>query len=333
VGRSVDGTHDPGVALCRGRGWRGAFPPLAVIIASLLMPRLGLGQVQPSRILTEDVDNFFAAVALAGQGDDPARVIEEEYLQRGTHGLRHYWESGRIEGAARLWASYSAYRPYYEVVHRFYRDALARLDVLAAPYSFFSEELEGAETPPLYFIIGHFQGGATLFEGGLVIALDNWAADWEGLTVDARDVRTFDPVDLLQPVIAHELTHFHQACWEDCGSLLAEVVMEGSADFVAWLITGAPSNHFNEPTYAYYAAHEPDVWRAFLEDRAGTELSPWLYDNDVEPLPANLGYAIGHAVARAYYDRRNDKRAALRDILAVTDYEAFLTSSGYAPSP
>ncbi len=37
-----------------------------------------------------------------------------------------------------------------------------------------------------------------------------------------------------------------------------------------------------------------------------------------------FAYVFGHRIVRAYYDRADDKRQAVPEILAVTDYPAFL---------
>jgi hypothetical protein len=47
--------------------------------------------------------------------------------------------------------------------------------------------------------------------------------------------------------------------------------------------------------------------------------------------PWDLGYFIGYRTAEAYYNRTNDKHAALRDIIEVRDADQFLAQSGYAP--
>jgi len=40
---------------------------------------------------------------------------------------------------------------------------------------------------------------------------------------------------------------------------------------------------------------------------------------------------MGYQIVEAYYDRADDKREAIRDILTIQDAEAFLDASGYAP--
>lgn len=38
---------------------------------------------------------------------------------------------------------------------------------------------------------------------------------------------------------------------------------------------------------------------------------------------------MGYRITQSHYDRADDKRRALKEILEVTDYDAFLESSGY----
>jgi hypothetical protein len=37
-----------------------------------------------------------------------------------------------------------------------------------------------------------------------------------------------------------------------------------------------------------------------------------------------------YKIAKTYYDRAADKKQAIRDILEIKDYDAFLAKSGYA---
>ena len=61
-------------------------------------------------------------------------------------------------------------------------------------------------------------------------------------------------------------------------------------------------------------------------DRSG-----WLYGGQPEGRPADIGYFIGYRIAQAYYDKSEDKQAAVREILQVNEFRAFLVESGYEP--
>lgn len=283
------------------------------------------------RLIFDDVERFYAAVELARTNADPVAVLQKEYLDKGSPGLQFYHESGRIQDADYVWRVFRRYTQYYSAVHEFADNARSHRDALTRPFEFFANLRPESRTPPVYFIIGHFRGGATAFEGGLVIALDNWAADWGDFDPDRKsaDIILNDPIATLLPLVSHELVHFHQACSADCGSLLADSLQEGVADFIAWRITGARTNIFQQATYDYYDGHERELWPRFKREMTGTEHGIWLYNNDLTDMPHNLGYAVGFRIAEAYFRRQPDKRQALIDLLRRTDVDRVLLESGY----
>src|SRR5205823_13680873 len=112
-------------------------------------------------------------------------------------------------------------------------------------------------------------------------------------------------------------------------TLLMSALDEGSADFIAELISG---NHIASPAYAYGDAHEQELWREFQLAMDSTNTGAWLFQGDQTPpgRPADLGYWMGYKIAKAYYNHAADKRAAIRDILLYTDAGAFLRASRYS---
>ena len=62
----------------------------------------------------------------------------------------------------------------------------------------------------------------------------------------------------------------------------------------------------------------------------GAETGDWLWSQPENPVqPEDVGYALGASITERYYQRATDKRKAVREILGVTDYPAFLERSGY----
>lgn len=78
-------------------------------------------------------------------------------------------------------------------------------------------------------------------------------------------------------------------------------------------------------------SREATLWAEFRAEMNGTDTSRWLYNQGsaTASRPGDLGYFIGYRIARAYYLKATDKRAALREIIEVSDATAFLTASGY----
>ncbi len=139
-------------------------------------------------------------------------------------------------------------------------------------------------------------------------------------------------------MIVHELTHFQQAMaagpdeylalYGPKKSLVGLVIREGTAEFVADQITGAITQR---KARAYVIAHEKKLWKRFQKEMNGRETGDWMSVTPSDPnQPPMIGYMLGYRIVEAYYNRCEDKVAAIREILSVTDYPAFLEKSGYA---
>lgn len=139
-------------------------------------------------------------------------------------------------------------------------------------------------------------------------------------------------------MIAHELVHTQQ----DYplfgtmtggprflrGTVLRHSIKEGSANFIAEVLTGQPVRN------AYAEAHEAALWSDFQRDANGKDYGLWLYNGwnrkAVGDRPPDLGYWMGYRITKAYYERSADKARALDEILTIRDFPAFLESSRYA---
>jgi hypothetical protein len=144
------------------------------------------------------------------------------------------------------------------------------------------------------------------------------------------------PVDKIPQVVAHELAHYQQHFEKDAESLLERSIAEGEADFLSELIAGA---QINELQHRYGDQHEELVWHEFRDEMHGTDYSRWLYNGGAlvakgQPItrPADLGYYVGYKICQAYYDKANDKKKAVREMLEIRDFEQFLKDSGYGVS-
>ena len=139
-----------------------------------------------------------------------------------------------------------------------------------------------------------------------------------------------DPLENLDLLAAHEVVHTQQR--GERQTLLAQVVYEGVADFVAEKATGRLPKL---PYVTYGPAHDAAIRTAFRADMNGEDFSGWLYNGVNNPFgTADLGYYVGYVIASRYYDRAPDKAAAIKTMLEL-DYadqaavQAFVDGSGY----
>jgi hypothetical protein len=283
-----------------------------------------------ARIVVSDVANFWRAydqLAPTFTRADSARVFASHYIAPGSPGLQGYLEThlkkpenllmalGLLPGyLAAVRASTLSINP--EEV----RAALRRVE------AFYPD----ATYPDIYFVIAGFNSQGTVSRGNVVIAAEMVSAD--SATPRAELPPFLRAVDLTRAVLpcimVHEMMHAQQHYKED-RSLLAQVLVEGVADFITKKAIGCVQTA--AATYAYGEAHERELWQLFQQEMAGTDYSKWLYNgNTIKDRPDQLGYWMGYQIAEAYYERARDKQQAIRDLLNIQDYQAILRASGYA---
>ncbi|MFL9841248.1 DUF2268 domain-containing putative Zn-dependent protease [Sphingomonas sp. ST-64] len=273
-------------------------------------------------IRTSDVARFYRLYD-AAKGKPSATTLQRDYIDRGTDGVRQFVPYRIMSGEALA----------LEVVNEaeVYRQARSCMKALPAVKA----KLQGAfrrlaaldpqaTFPPVTILIGRNNSGGTTGKSGVLI----------GLEVVCRS-SWLQPklTDRLYHLVAHEYGHVQQspALDEDSENttVLKQSLVEGVAELVAQLISGQVSNvHLQTWTSGRVEA----IDARFLADADKKDLSPWLYNGVGTPdAPGDLGYWVGYRIARAYYDKAEDKRAALRTLLDLKDPAAILRDSGWKP--
>jgi len=312
---------------------------LLAVLGACAATGLGCSRVTPpkvspdpeaARIVTEDIPRFWAAFDRMTSINDTV-ALRAGYLNPGTQGLKDFTDA-RWKNARTLTAMVWPLRAYYASIRanslgvqtsepkfrKVFRD-------LAALYS-------DAVFPDVYFAIGGMSTGGTTSSHGLLIGTEMFsrAPDSPISTLSPWGQSVVQSIDLLPSIVAHELTHYQQNYSTRVSTLLAQSIREGSADFVEQLLTGRT---FNDSLRAWGDAHEAAVWHEFSAQMRGADLSQWLYNGGsvkaTSTRPADLGYYVGYKITAAYFARQPDKRQALRDILRIGDFNAFLKASGY----
>lgn len=317
---------------------------MAVILAAggaLALPAFAEEQAAPfppdpadARIVTADLERFWQAwdAVQAEEGREAREaVLRERYLEPASAGLREFYRLrigstwnllDAMEHAPGYYRSLRALTPQARAVAEPVREAYAKLEELYPPAVF----------PDVYLLMGSLNSAGTIGETGLLIGFEMHGRR-EGAPLDELNRWLHDvlrPPEALPYIIAHELIHFQQTLPEQ-PTLLEAVIVEGSADFLAELIAGG---HINQHIHEWALPREEAIWRR-LEARAdASDYADFLYggagENRPEGWPADVGYFVGYRIAQAYYERAEDKRKAIADILTCTDFAALLAASGYA---
>jgi uncharacterized protein YjaZ len=60
------------------------------------------------------------------------------------------------------------------------------------------------------------------------------------------------------------------------------------------------------------------------------DLKNWMYNGGyIKDRPADLGYAIGYKICESYYQRSEDKKAAIFQLLNTGNFEGIIAGSEY----
>jgi predicted Zn-dependent protease DUF2268 len=260
-------------------------------------------------LITNDIRLFWNAVDRAPR-DSLAVVLQREYLERGTVGVRDFIRS-RIVSAEDLAAYVRDRRARYDSVRAANLDVARADPAIRAAFRRLKAIYPEAVFPDVYFVIGRFNSGGTASKHGLLIGAEMYR-DASGLPA----------------IVAHELIHYQQHY--DSPTLLDNSFNEGSADFLGELISGA---HINNAARVYGLAHEHALWQEFKPHFADRTFFPWMYGKPPDGRPNDLGYFVGYRIAEAYYNRMADKRQAVRDIMTGGGgkVKELLAQSGYDP--
>lgn len=286
-----------------------------------------------ARIVTEDIDRFWEAFDRAAP-EFPAEPFETLYLSRGTPGLKDFL-SLRISSAEDLAKTVRLRPRFYASIRESTRRIRTMEPGIRASFHALKDLYPDAVFPDVYFLIGRQTSGGTLSERALLIGAEMYGRTPQTPTqeLDGWLRAVVAPVERVPHIVAHELIHYQQK-YPDSQVLLIQSIREGTADFLAELISG---RHINDNVHAYANPREAELWREFRQKMHGKDLSGWLYSGS-EGRPNDLGYWMGYKIVKSYYDRATDKRQAIREILDIKDFDAFLAKSGYperfaAPAP
>jgi hypothetical protein len=282
-----------------------------------------LPEIHSPAIHIGDVELFFR-VYDAAKGAPSAEVLQRDYLDAGSDGLRQFIPN-RIVSADALATAISKHRDTYEKA----RTCAAELpDVrqrLAAALKKLGEIYPAAKFPPVTMLIGRGNTGGTPGKAGVLIGVE---------TVCKADWMQADVGDRLVHLIAHEYAHVQQPIVErienpNDGTLtvLQVSLVEGVAELLAELTSGSISNI---QLQRYAAGRELEIERAFLADANKTDLSAWLYNGRGTPdRPGDLGYWVGYRIAKQFYERSPDKLVAIRELITMEDAQDILRRSGW----
>lgn len=276
-------------------------------------------------VVTSDVHNFVGVLDQLNLSDSTCRGLDRYFAQAsaGLSAYRDKYDMGRTD----LCHSIRAHPKRYAVLQTKLPGIDSAQQSIEGAFAKFATLSPGAMLPSVYFVVGDGISGGTTTGGRAPIVL-----------IGAELLGSSKGLPVLT---VHELIHTQQHYPTFSiltggpsflrGTVLAQSIKEGSADFLAELVTGQVAAPDRDK---YGDVHELEIWRDFRNDMHGKDYSRWIYNGrGLEALtgrPSDLGYYVGYRITKAYYDKATDKRTAVGEILTIRDFDDFLRKSGYA---
>src|SRR5687767_4038993 len=284
---------------------------------------------EKAQIVTSDVALFWRAYDMARPENDLV-IYRDEYLKKGSVGLGEFLRS-KIGNSCNLVAAIDAAPKYYAALRAQSAKVENYRPQMLASFKKLKELYPDAVFPNVYFLVGRMNSGGTVTYKGLLIGVEMYGKTDDASVAELSGWKkaSVSGVEDIPFIVAHELVHYQQkyGLSGDELSLLGKSLHEGSADFIGELIAGGS---INRQLHEYGDPREKQLWLEFKKEMNSKDASNWLYQGDrAKGRPADLGYYVGYKIAESYYDRAEDKKQAIRDILDIKDFDAFLKASGY----
>lgn len=293
--------------------------------------RQKFGNPEQMDIVTTDIENFWKCYPSIREANAEA-VLMEQYVMKGSPGLRTFFENRMSLRIAGLIQSVKKQYKYYESIRdvslnlKNYKPAL--IDAAKKFKTIYPEAI----FPPTYFVMSHFTAFGTADGGaGQLIGAEFLCnpATADTTQLGKWEKSTITDSSKIAGILIHELVHIQQKT-KPVKTLLERSINEGAADFITQLIL---NYNINSKLHFYGDEHEFSLWEKFTKQMNGENTDDWLYNgtDNKRGYPGDLGYYIGYKICAAYYDKATDKKKAVKDILEIQDFNAFLLQSGYRP--
>lgn len=308
----------------------------ALLLLALYIPIFG-GCQATYEFETSDITNFWAAYDMletAKTKADSVKVIQENYLDMASEHFKEFITSRSLkaEGYVRAIA---AYPKFWTSVRPLTEDVVNRKAEIYKVFSAYKKILPNFKQPDICFAIGYLTTGGTTDKNlifiGTEIAASNQTVDKSEMTTQMKNV--VEGTGDIAAYIAHETIHTQQRdsrlFISGKNALLEQSIREGIADFFTLEFLGL---NVNEDIFEYGENNECELWKAFEQDLKNhpRDYRKWVYNRATsKERPRDLGYYIGYKIAKAFYDKQQDKKKAIKTLLNVRKYDKVYKQSQY----
>ncbi|MEO7215578.1 Ig-like domain-containing protein [Mucilaginibacter sp.] len=312
---------------------------LYILAIAIIFPFFVQAQHQKNTIVyTSDIDRFWSAFDSVRSTNDTAKqvqFVQKLYVDKGSEGLKAFMQARDYD--AKLWVELiNKYPKFWLSIKANTLSVKGQVNLITTAVETLKKMYPEMRPAKMYFTIGGLRSGGTttgdmVLVGAEIATADNHTdaselGDWLKTVFKNQQISNIVGLNI------HEYVHTQQKLGGN--TVLVQCIREGAADFIAELVTKTP----NTSAYVIYGReHEKELKQKFNIDMFSTATGLWLY-NGTNNSHADLGYFIGYAICKAYYQQHSNKEQAIRNIIEL-DYSNeqqvvdFLDQSEYFKKP
>lgn len=278
-----------------------------------------------SKLYTTDIDNFYKAFDMVLKDTSKAvTIFKKEYFRKGTKGLKDFYKT-KIKSVEKFAKFVIRHQEFYKSIRGDLSNIEDLKEQIYRSFQTFKEIYPKAVFPDVYFVIGRFSSNGTISKRGLLIGTEilskTSTTNTEKWNKNIARISMFR--DHIPVTVSHELIHFNQKKMKEENTLLAYSIGEGSAEFIAELISGKTDGNYDafkeirsQVLQDFEKEKEKDIWRS------------WHQKSDKRP--RNAGYWMGYMICRSYYEQHGNINKTVDVILNMQDYAQFYEKSNVA---
>lgn len=296
------------------------------LIITLFFLSCKTNQKDEATIITTDVTNFWEAYdQIKTTNDSIQRVtyLKELFLEKGTPGLKGIMQARRYTVSSYMTAI-QKYPKFWESLRTNTSKVNSYKEGINKGIQSFKSLYPKAKSAKIFFTIGAFKTGGTTIENkvliGSEIALGDKTVDTSELKEDFPNLPRYFKTNIPEESIVfgnvHEYVHTQQDTTIG-NSLLSKTLIEGVAEFVAEKALNISSP--NE-SIIYGKENDEKIKQAFVKEMFTKYEIRWFWSNTNNQFKVgDLGYYIGYAISKKYYEQAKDKKKAIEEMIEL-DY-------------
>jgi hypothetical protein len=287
--------------------------------------------------LTLDIDHFWEAfdnLKICKTFADSVNSFQQFYIDRATDGLVDFIRVRDLQ-AEKYVKLVARYPKFYNSLRKNTFEVKKSEQTIEIVFAKFKEIYPNFKPFKVCFAMGIMNTGGTISNNFVLIGTEITTStnqmdlsEFENNEYRKTFEGSEDLLSKIKSLVAHECVHTQQAKTIDPDAIKCELLYralrEGSADFIAELVSG------NKKISEYGDKNEKQIWADFKNELCHENSNNWLYNSStVKNKPADLGYFVGYKITKEYYNNASDKKQAVNDIIDMKNPIRFLELSKY----